>query len=558
MNDLEYHLFEEAKAGRMTRQQLLVRASVIGASVPALAAILAACGGGGASSSGGGGGSSSAGAVKRGGTGIFGITTPAQDVDPVTMFNTGAIMTSQLACDYLVFPDAKYVLQPRLATKWVAGSTPDSWTFTIRQGVKWQDGTPFTVDDVVASFDRITDPKVGSAALSAFAGVLSKGNVEKVDEQTVTFHLDRPYGDFPYLVSSFNYNSVVLPKNYEIGSFTKGGIGTGPFILKTFSVDQGATYTKNPTYWGQGLPYLDAAQIKYFADTPPIVLAIQGGSIDVFPQVPFQGSQALFSDSNIHVTETPSSEYRTLQMRADQTPFDKKEVRQAVAYALDRPGLVQGLFDGRADLGNDHAFAPIYPGSPTTSDVPQRTQDIDKAKQLLSTAGSSSVNVTLTTEQFLEIPQYAQFIKQMLAPAGINVQLDIQPQTKFYGTGANQPWLQVPFGITDWGARGTAGQTIDPAYLCRSVPKPDLSNSGAWNSAHWCNEQFDSLVQQFEGEVDEQKRKELAVQAATIQQDEVPDVIAYWIHELRATRTNVHGIAPGPTFHLDARAMWKA
>ena len=84
MNDLEYHLYEEAKAGRMTRQQLLVRASVIGASVPALAAILAACGGGGASSSGGGGGSSSAGAVKRGGTGIFGITTPAQDVDPVT------------------------------------------------------------------------------------------------------------------------------------------------------------------------------------------------------------------------------------------------------------------------------------------------------------------------------------------------------------------------------------------------------------------------------------------------------------------------------------------
>src|ERR1044071_2050620 len=96
---------------------------------------------------------------------------------------------------------------------------------------------------------------------------------------------------------------------------------------------------------------------------------------------------------------------------------------------------------------------------------------------------------------------------------------------------------------------GTAGQTIDPAYLCRSVPKPDLSNSGAWNSAHWCNQQFDTLVEQFEAEVDEQKRKDLAIQAAKIQQDEVPDVIAYWIHELRATRTGVHGLAPGPTFH---------
>ena len=552
MKDLEYHLYEEARAGRLTRQQVLVRASVLGVSASALGAILAACGTSASSSS----SSPSAGAPKRGGKGVFGITSPASDVDPVTMFNTGAIMTSQLACDYLVFPDPQYVLQPRLAIKWEAGSTPDSWTFTIRQGVKWQDGSPFTVDDVVASFDRITDPKIGSAALSAFAGVLSKGNVEKQDEQTVVFHLDRPYADFPYLVSSFNYNSLVLPKNYEVGQFTNGGIGTGPFILKTFSKDQGATYVRNPNYWGQGLPYLDSVEVKYYADTPPIVLAIQGGAISVFPQVPYQGSQALFSDSNITVMETPSSEYRTLQMRVDQPPFSDKNLRQAVAYALDRDGLVQGLFDGKAQLGNDHAFAPIYPGSPTTSDVPQRVQDIDKAKQLVSASGQSSVNVKLTTEQFLEIPQYAQFIKQMCQPAGINVGLDVEPQTQFYGSGSNQPWLQVPFGITDWGARGTPGQTIDPAYLCRSVPKPDLSNSGAWNSAHWCNQQFDSLVQQFEGELDQSRRKTLAVQAAKIQQDEVPDVIAYWIKELRAIRKNVHGLAAGPTFHLDARAMW--
>ncbi|HVI17487.1 MAG TPA: ABC transporter substrate-binding protein, partial [Gaiellales bacterium] len=197
MNDYEYHLYEEAKSGRMSRQQLLVRATMMGVSLPALTAILAACGSSSTSSGSSGGGSTSAGAIKRGGTAVFGITSPAQDVDPITMFNTGSIMTTQLAADYLVFPDADYVLQPRLATKWVPGSVPDEWTFTIRQGVLWQDGTPLTVDDVVASFDRITDPKVGSAALSAFAGVLSNGNIEKVDDQTVKFHLDRPYGDFP-------------------------------------------------------------------------------------------------------------------------------------------------------------------------------------------------------------------------------------------------------------------------------------------------------------------------------------------------------------------------
>ncbi len=552
MKDLEYHLYEEARSGRMTRQQVLVRASVLGVSASALGTILAACGSS-ASSGSSSGGASSGGAIKKGGTGIFGITSPASDVDPVTMFNTGAIMTTQLACDYLVFPNAQYVLQPKLATKWASGSTPDTWSFTIRQGVKWQDGSALTNDDIVASFDRMLDPKIGSAALSAFSGVLSRGNVESTAADTIVFHLDRPYADFPYLVSAFNYNSVILPKNYQVGDFTKGGIGTGPFILKTFSKDQGANYVKNPHYWGKGMPYLDAVNVKYYTDTPPIVLALQGNTINVFPQVPYQGSQALFSDSNIVVSETPSSEYRTLQMRVDEAPFNNKNVRLAVAYALDRPGLVSGLFNGKAELGNDHAFAPIYPGSPTTSQVPQRVKDINKAKALV---GSSPVNVTLTTEQFLEIPEYAQFVKQMVAPAGINVKLDIQPQGTFYGTGATQPWLQVPFGITDWGARGTAGQTIDPAYLCRSVPNAKLSNSGAWNSAHWCDPAFDKLVQQFEGEVDAQKRQSLAVSAARIQQAEVPDVIAYWIKELRATRTNVHGLAAGPTFHLDASAMW--
>jgi peptide/nickel transport system substrate-binding protein len=192
--------------------------------------------------------------------------------------------------------------------------------------------------------------------------------------------------------------------------------------------------------------------------------------------------------------------------------------------------------------------------------VPQRQQDYDKAKQLLADAGhSGGINVELTTEQFLEIPQYAQFIQQQCKPAGINVKLNVEDQGTFYGSAKNQPWLVVPFGIVDWGARGSASQTITPAYLCSAVPKPDLSNSGgAWNSAHWCNDQYDQLVFQFDQELDEQKRKEIAVQAAKIQNDEVPSIIAYWIKEQRTTRKNVHGLPSGPTFHLDPRRMFLA
>ena len=365
---------------------------------------------------------SSGGAIKRGGTLRMGVSVPAQDVDPVTMFNEGAIATANIALEYLCYPDPSYVLTPRLATKWAPGADASTWDFTIRQGVQWQDGTPFTVDDVVATFDRLTDPNSKSAALSQFAGVLSAGNVERKDDQTVTFHLDRVYSDFPYLVSAFTYNSLITPKNYEIGTFTKGGIGTGAFILKSYQNGQQATFTKNPHYWAKGMPYLDGLVMKYFSDNAPQVAALQAGAIDAMVETPYQGSQALFSDANITILENPSTQYRTLQMRTDEQPFSSQELRQAVAYALNRPDLITGLFNGKAVLGNDHAFAPTFPDSPTTDDLPQRVQDIDKAKQLVQSAtGKSSINVTLTTEDYLEIPDYATFVKEQLKAVGINV-----------------------------------------------------------------------------------------------------------------------------------------
>src|ERR671938_2065315 len=112
----------------MTRGDLVRRATVMGLSLPAIGALLAACGGGGGGGFGGG-QTQGGGQPKQGGTGRFGITVPAEDVDPVTMFNTGAIMTSQVAGEYLCFPDPAYRLQPRLATKWQASAAPKTWTF---------------------------------------------------------------------------------------------------------------------------------------------------------------------------------------------------------------------------------------------------------------------------------------------------------------------------------------------------------------------------------------------------------------------------------------------
>jgi peptide/nickel transport system substrate-binding protein len=543
-NDYAYHLYEERRSGRMSRREFLRRATIAGLSLSAASSLLAACGSDGAQE---GQEQAPAGPVRRGGTARLGLIVPASDPDPVTLFSGGAQATTQVCAEALCFPRPDYSLAPMLATRWEPGAGAKEWTFTLREGVKFHDGSTMTADDVVATFDRLTNPDNESAALGTFTGILSYEQTEKIDDLTVRFNLDRPYVDFPYLLSPFNYNALILPKDYEIGTFTDGGVGTGPYVLEEYRPEQGATFVRNKDYWAKGMPYMDGVEATYYDDNSPLVLAMQGGEVDLVPQIPYQGSQALFQDPSIVVLENPSSEYRGLHMRVDKKPFDDKRVRQALALCVDRPELVKGLFEGRAVVGNDHPFAPAYPDSPAGTAVPQRERDIAKAKKLLSDAGhSGGIEVELTTERFLEIPQYAVTLKEQAKAAGIDIKLNILPQTEYYGSGDNQPWLEVPLGLVDWASRGSASQTIAPAYLC----------DGIWNAARWCNEEYDDLVLQFDGALDEQRRKQLATKAAKLQQEETPGIIAYWTEELRVVKNNVAGLAKGPNIVLDMSPVW--
>ena len=207
MKDYEIHLMDEFLAGRMSRRELLRRASVAGLSLAALGTVIGAR-------------PALADSPKRGGTIRLASPFPGKDPEPVTASNAGEVYTYQPSLEYLCYPRADWTLDPRLATSWKADPDPKTWTFTIRQGVKWHDGSPLTVDVVVATFQRLVDPKVGSSAGSAYHGVLSFGNIEKASDTDVRFHLDKAFVDFPYLVSGFAYQSAILPKHYEMGGFS--------------------------------------------------------------------------------------------------------------------------------------------------------------------------------------------------------------------------------------------------------------------------------------------------------------------------------------------------
>ncbi|HTD48891.1 MAG TPA: ABC transporter substrate-binding protein [bacterium] len=529
-HELGQHLREELLAGRLSRREFLRRATVFGLSAGTIAGLLAGAGGGPARAQ--------APPPKRGGTLRVALVPPTAAVDPVTMYDAGAIAMVQQVAEYLVWAENDLSLRPVLAQRWEPDNTGKTWMFTLREGVTFTGGRPVTADDVVATFDRLTDPQTKSAARSNFKGILSKGNIEKAGPLKVAFHLDRPFVDFPYLVSSTNYNAVVLPASYA-GDFEQHPVGTGPFTLAAYAPKETASFKRNPDYRQPGLPYLDGVEFRFFAETQPQVLALEAGAVDLMVATPFQGSQALFADPNVTILLTRSSKHRAVHMRVDAAPFTDKRIRQAVALCLDRGKIVEGLFQGRADVGNDEMFAPLFPGAPA---IPQRTQNYDRAKQLLREAGAgNALKISLTYEVYQEVPQYAVYLQEMLRPAGISVTLDQMTQGAYYGSGGTQPWLQVPMGITDWASRTVPSQFIGPAYTCE----------GVWNSAHWCDPEFDGLAKQYDATLDSGSRRATARKMALLQQDATPAIIAYWIRAPRAVQKRVRGVDASGSDFLD-------
>jgi peptide/nickel transport system substrate-binding protein len=195
--------------------------------------------------------------------------------------------------------------------------------------------------------------------------------------------------------------------------------------------------------------------------------------------------------------------------------------------------MVAALLSGDGSVANDYPFGPRFPSTDTS--VPQRSQDIAKAKQLLAAAGHpNGLTATLFTEQYQEIPQLAQAIKADAAKAGININLKVETQTAYYGkaTFGNSDWLDGTMSLVDYGDRGVPNVYIDAP----------LTSKGPWNAARFHNAKYDSLVKQYVAALDLQSQKTVAGQIEQLLQAETPLVIPYFIDGLTATTPGVSGV----------------
>jgi peptide/nickel transport system substrate-binding protein len=541
-SELENHYIDELVAGRLDRRSFLRRGAVLGMSASVMGAVLAACGG---ANSTGGSATKSAGSATsastssapatKGGALKLASQAPAGAINPLIIADAGGLCIIAQTGEFLTLDNnIKLQLQPMLATSWKASQGGKVWTFKLRSGVKFHNGQPMTADDVVYTFQQLSDPKNASNALSTFTGVLKPEGVVKVDSGTVAFHLEAANGNFPYVVSSDNYNAIIVPKGTDYGTWGKTMIGTGAFKLQKFTANQSASFVANTTYWG-GAPNLDTTAFTFYSSQQPQLLALQGGDVDVIVQFVPTGAQAILSNaSQYSIIKLKSSNHRELSMRNDQSPFTDSRVRQAIAYSLDRPAMVKALLEGYGEVGNDSPFAPSFPS--TNTSVPQRTQNIAKAKQLLQEAGHPSFSVTLATEQYEEIPQLATVIQAAAKQIGVNINLNVEDQSKYYGkaTYGNSDWLDATMSLVDYGSRGVPNVFLESP----------LTSDGPWNAAHFKNPQYDKLVAQYVAAVDLQTQRQIAGKIQTLLLDETPIVIPYFLDGLTASTKKVTGLNP--------------
>jgi peptide/nickel transport system substrate-binding protein len=524
--DLENHLIDGLVDGRVSRREFIRHGSLLGLSLPFLGSVGFAAGFGGLPSL----------ARAQGAPGAtirVASSVPTAAIEPVSVADAGGLLMLQQVGEFLCLDGPDLVLKPMLAESWKPNDKGDVWTFKLRKGVKFHSGGEMKADDVVASIDRLADPKNSSNALSVFTGYLQKGATKKVDDYTVEFHLDAPNGNFPYMVSSDNYNAIIIPADYK-GDFEKNFNATGPFKLEKYTPKVGASFVRNDDYWGEKcLP--DRTEFTFFGDIQPMILALQGRQVDVINQLPVLAGVALLNDPNVEILSLKSVAHHQVHMRTDMDPFKDPRVRRAIALSIDRNKLQKGLMRGRAALGNDSPFALVYPSTDPT--VPQRQQDLKQAKELMEAAGvGKGFKVTLTTERYLEIPEYAVLIQNAVKEIGIDLELTILDQGAYYGDAVfgKSNWLDSVMGITDYGHRG-----VPNVYL--SAP---LKSEGTWNSAHFKNKEYDTLASGYIAALDLEAQKATAGKIQRLLLEETPVIFGYFFDFLTATAKGVTGVHP--------------
>jgi len=335
---------------------------------------------------------------------VFGEPGDAVRLDPAD-YDDGqsAARAEQIFETLYEFDGATTNVRPALATSYTVSADGKEWTFKLRQGVKFHDGTPFNADAVVWNFTRQWDEshpfhakEYSTLTWEYWHDVIGWGykgeegavmkDIVKVDDYTVKFVLSTPSGPFLLNIALFS-NGIASPasfEKYKTDAF-KNPVGTGPFMFQEWVKDDHITLVKNPNYWDKGKPYIDKLVFRVIKDNSARYLAVKAGDINGMGEgANPDDAKAAASDPNLQVISRPPLNVGYVAFNQKVKPLDDKNVRMAIGYAIDKKAIVDNLYAGNGIVATQFLPPSLWGWNP---DIQQVCCDQAKAKSLLATAG---------------------------------------------------------------------------------------------------------------------------------------------------------------------------
>jgi peptide/nickel transport system substrate-binding protein len=492
--------------------------------------LLSACGGGG------GGGGETGGTPHKGGSATIALESELRTLDPL---DSSLLVEREVfynMYDSLFTIDPSLKIQAGLVTQWDT-SDPKNYKFTLRSGVKYQDGTPFNGASVKANVERY---KTGanSRRKSDLASVQS---VEVVDDSHVTFHLGKP--DATLLATLVDRAGMMLSmdavaKGGQNFSLAPTGAGSGPFEFVEWKRNDHLTLKRNPSYWKQGFPYLDGVTYKAIPDVNAILSALKTGDIDIARVIAAKDVASVKADSSFVYKNVPAIGFNGFELNTGAPPFNDPAKRQAVALAIDRHSILKNI---NFNIGVV-AYGPIPPSS-WAFDSSEKIFDQADPGKAKSTATGFSFAYKTTSDPVAQ--QLAQLMQSQLAQAGITMTIQSEEFATLVQECENHQFQAC--GV-NWSGR------IDPDGNMFAW----WHTGGSFNDSQYSNPQVDKWLEDARTSSDQNQRKQDYDNAQKQIVQDAPYVFTTFGVSPQISSNKIHGFTLFPDLMIRMAEVWKS
>lgn len=428
-----------------------------------------------------------------------------------------------------------------LATEWSTNEDATEWTFTLHEGVKFQDGTPLVAEDVVQAFDYHLKPETGAKYYSKIKLI---DDVSAPDDTTVVIHLSQPLAVLPLAIADIK---VIDVDSLDTINVTPNG--TGPYKVTDFVPDDHVSLERNEDYFGDPSP-LDKIEIVKIADSTAALTALRAGDIDVMYDLSYADAGKFGEDADYSVvTAEPFHWTQTWKIDTSSAPFNDVRARQALSYATDRDKILQVAYYGfgvAAPTNN-----PVSPAAPFFADsgLTDYSYDLDKAAALFEEAGvHEGDTITWWGPAGIQPEKVAsaEILKDSLSQIGINLDIQLRPIAEwtpvFIPTGKSFPGYIAPTG---------SATPNDPAYIFQ------FARAGACE-CNWNSPDFEDAYNQALAIADADERQAAFYELQRIVSEEVPVIIPLITSFISVSSADVKGVwsnLSGTALHLENASL---